>query len=414
MEEREVVTCFLRNEGAVLLFRRSEEVGSYSGQWGAVAGHAEGDPEGAAREEISEETGLDPGTDVTLVRRGEPFPVTDETRGIRWTVHPFLFDCTTREITPNWETAAFQWVAPTAILHRETVPDLWTSYDQVRPTPETVAADREHGAAYVSVCALEVLRDEAALATEYGDHRPLTDTARALLDARPSMAVLENRVNRVMHAARGADSARAVEHAASAAIEHAVAADRRAAERAADRIEGQRVATVSRSGTVLDALRTGDPEAVLVAESRPGGEGVGVAETLADDSDVTLTTDAGFAHALATWDADVLLVGADTVLADGRVVNKAGTRCAAIASSLEGIEVVVVAAVDKISPDCEVELEARDGAELYDGDADMSVLNRTFDVTPPDCVDAVVTDCGILDAAAVERAVADHRARAKW
>lgn len=414
MEEREVVTCFLRHEGAVLLFRRSEEVGSYSGQWGAVAGHAEGDPVGGAREEIGEETGLDPGTDVTLVRRGEPFPVTDETRGVRWIVHPFLFDCTTREITPNWETAAFQWAAPTAILHCETVPDLWTSYDRVRPTPETIATDRDHGAAYVSVRALEVLRDEAALAAEYGDHRPLTDTARALLDARPSMAVLENRVNRVMHAARGVDSARAVEHAASAAIEHAVAADRRAAERAADRIEGQRVATVSRSGTVLDALRTGDPGAVLVAESRPGSEGVGVAETLADDTDVTLTTDAGFAHALATWGADVLLVGADTVLADGRVVNKAGTRSAAIASSLEGIEVVVVAAVDKISPGCEVELEARDGGEIYGGDADVSVLNRTFDVTPPDCVDAVVTDCGILDAAAVERAVGDHRSRADW
>jgi methylthioribose-1-phosphate isomerase len=91
---------------------------------------------------------------------------------------------------------------------------------------------------------------------------------------------------------------------------------------------------------------------------------------------VTLTTDAGFAHALDTWDADVLLVGADTVLADGRVVNKVGTRAAAITSSFEGIEVLVTAAVDKLSPDGEIDLEPRDSAELYDRDESVTVLNR--------------------------------------
>ena len=41
MDERAVVTVFLRNAGQVLLLRRSEDVGSYSGKWGGVAGHAE-------------------------------------------------------------------------------------------------------------------------------------------------------------------------------------------------------------------------------------------------------------------------------------------------------------------------------------------------------------------------------------
>jgi translation initiation factor 2B subunit (eIF-2B alpha/beta/delta family)/8-oxo-dGTP pyrophosphatase MutT (NUDIX family) len=414
MEGRAVVTCFLRHEGAVLLLKRSDEVGSYPGQWGGVAGHAEGAPDDAAVREIREETGLTE-DDVALVRRGDPFDVTDEALGVEWRVHPYLFDATTREVTTNWETERVEWVAPTAIRHSETVPALWDSYDRVRPSVETVATDREHGAAYISVSALEVLRDEAALAAERGgDCAHLAAVARDLLDARPSMSVVRNRVNRVMHAVSDAETARPVEHVASAAIERAVSADRRAAEWAVDHISGQRVATRSRSGTVLQALSYADPEAVLVAESRPGREGVAVAEALADETDVTLTTDAGFAHALETWDADVLLVGADTVLADGRVVNKVGTRAAAIASSFEGIEVLVTAAADKLSPDGTIDLEARDTAEVYDGDADVAVVNRTFDVTPPDCVDGVITEQGLLDGSAVERVVEEHRTHATW
>jgi translation initiation factor 2B subunit (eIF-2B alpha/beta/delta family) len=415
MDERAVVTCFLRHEGAVLLLRRSEEVGSYAGRWGGVAGHAEGDPDTAARAEIREEIDLDD-DDVTLASRGDPFTVTDDDLDIRWTVHPFMFDAATRDIETDWETSEYEWVAPTAILHRETVPDLWTSYDRVRPTVDAVAADRDHGAAYISVRALEVLRDEAGLAVvEHSDGwEEVAETARALLAARPSMSVVRNRVNRVMHAAVGERTATAVEHVASTAIEHAVTADRRAAAGAAERIKDDRVATLSRSGTVWSALDDGSPAAVLVAESRPGREGIDTAETLAKSTDVTLTSDAALAHTLNEWDADTLLVGADTVLADGRVVNKAGTRAAAISSTFEGIEVLVVAAADKLAGDGTIDLEERDPEELYDGEAPVSVTNPTFDVTPPDCIDAVVTERGELDVAAVSDIAAEHSGHAGW
>ena len=95
MDETHVVTCFLRNRGEVLLLRRSEEVGSYSGKWGGVAGHAEGDPDALAREEIEEETGLL--SSCTFVRAGDPFDVDDDSLDKRWVVHPYLFDCTSRD-----------------------------------------------------------------------------------------------------------------------------------------------------------------------------------------------------------------------------------------------------------------------------------------------------------------------------
>lgn len=98
-DERAVVTGFLRNDSDVLLLQRSDAVGSYSGRWGGVAGHVEDhdSPDDAVRAEIREETGIDPDT-CTLVRRGDSFPVEDRDLGVRWQVHPYLFDCLTRTV----------------------------------------------------------------------------------------------------------------------------------------------------------------------------------------------------------------------------------------------------------------------------------------------------------------------------
>ena len=445
MDERHVVTCFLRNEGAVLLLRRSDAVGSYPGRWGGVAGHVaddEGrdrDPETAALAEVAEETGL--AAAVTLVRAGEPFPVEDADHGTRWAVHPFLFDCASRAVETNEETTETAWVYPPEILRRETVPRLWTSYDRVRPRLATIRADTTHGAAWLSLRSLEVLRDEAALAAtarrdEFetaerdGDDWPsLARLAGALLSARPSMVVLENRINRAMAAAVDAARPKALEDAATAAIEAAVAADGAAAVTAAARLP-DRVATLSRSGTVAAAIRTASPEAVLVAESRPGGEGVAVAESLAEVAKVTLTTDAALAFELAEWAAEAVVVGADRILPDGRVVNKVGTRAAALAAASERRPCLVVAATDKVAPADEYDLEPRAGTELYDGEAAVEVANPTFDVTPADAVTAVLTEQGRLSTAEAvtavltetgeldDEAVADvaaaHRERARW
>ncbi|MBX0295551.1 NUDIX domain-containing protein [Haloarcula nitratireducens] len=429
MDERGVVTAFLRNDGEVLLFRRSDEVGSYAGRWGGVSGYVADDegndrpPETAVRAEIREEAGL--GEAVTLVRAGDPFPVEDEERGTRWLVHPYLFDCESRAVTPNEEVAETAWVHPPEILRRETVPRLWAAYDRVRPRVATVRDDHSHGSAWLSLRALEVLRDEGALAGDGRRDEPetserdgddwvaLAELARTLRDARPSMVVVGNRVDRAMSEASERRTPEAVETAAREGLERAVAADREAAERAAELLP-ERVATLSRSGTVSAALEESGPDAVLVAESRPGREGVGAAESLADAADVTLTTDAALAFELAEWDAEALIVGADRILPDGRVVNKVGTRAAVLGADAAGIDCLVVAASDKVAPTVDYDLEPRDATEVYDGEADLSVANPTFDVTSADAVSRVVTERGVLDADDVQAVAADHRKRSEW
>ncbi|WP_435076640.1 NUDIX domain-containing protein [Halococcus sp. AFM35] len=412
MSETPVVTCFLRNRGEVLLLRRSDNVGSYVGQWGAVAGHAEGDPDGAAREEIREETGL--GDAVSFVRAGEPFAVEDD-RETHWRVHPYLFDCDSRAVETNYETTEFAWVPPTEIRRRETVPDLRESYERVAPTVDTVKTDADHGSAYLSVRALEVLRDRAGeLATMDADEadgwNDLAALALDLREARPSMVAIENRINRAM--ADASQTPEGVETATRQGIERALDADAYAAREAAELLAGT-VLTLSRSGTVQDALRQSAIEDAIVAESRPACEGVGVAETLAEECSVTLVTDAAAAHVLAEHAVDSVLVGADTVLPDGSVSNKVGTRGVAIAAANEDIPVYAVAASDKISTDADARSERGNPESVYNGDAAIEVLNPTFDRTPAEFL-TVVTEDGPLSAAVVGEHAERLAALASW
>ena len=427
METRPVVTCFLRSEGEVLLLRRSDAVGSYQGQWCGVAGHVaddagrDRDPETAARAEIDEETGV--ADAVTLVRRGDSFQVDDTDRGVRWLVHPFLFDCEARTVVTNEETNETAWVHPPEILVRETVPRLWTSWDRVRPRVATVRGDRTRGSAWLSLRALEVLRDEAALADagrsddletaeRNGDNwDALAALATKIRVARPSMVVVANRLDRAMATVTD-ESPAAVERAATETLNYAVTADRVAAAVAAERV-GDRLATLSRSGTVRAVVDAAVPEAVLVAESRPGGEGVGVAEAFADSAAVTLTTDAAFGHELDAWAADTLVVGADRVLPDSRVVNKAGTRPAALSAVAADIDCYAVCATDKIAPQAEWDREERDSRGVYDGDAEIVVSNPTFDLTPASAV-TVVTERGVLGTDDIEKIAGAHRDRGEW
>lgn len=409
-----VVTCFLRNRGRILLTRRPDSAPTYPGRWAGVSGLIEPDesPEETAYREIAEETGLDGAVD--LVETGGTVTVTDGDR--EWLAHPFMLDCQTRDLAESREHVDRAWVHAPAILRRDTVPGLWRVYHRVAPTVRSVAADTEHGSGYVSVRALEVLRDRAGLVTvregnDPNDWDELADLARRLRTARPSMAALGNRIDRVM--ARADRIPGAVERRAAAAVDAAVDADIGAAEAVVPRIEGCRVLTLSRSGTVLAALRRAAPAAVYVGESRPASEGVGVAEELADELTVILHTDAAIAHLLARADLDAVVVGADTVRADGGIINKTGTRGAAVAAAREDVTFLCVAAVDKISP-APPQLESGPGSAVYDGPAPVEVANPTFDETPPDLVDGIATERGILSPSAVSDVADELRALSAW
>lgn len=70
-------------------------------------------PEFAARREISEETTLTD-DDISLMRKGKPFSLTDDELKTRWTIYPFAFQLKegAKAIKFDWEHTEYKFVKP--------------------------------------------------------------------------------------------------------------------------------------------------------------------------------------------------------------------------------------------------------------------------------------------------------------
>jgi diadenosine tetraphosphate (Ap4A) HIT family hydrolase/ADP-ribose pyrophosphatase YjhB (NUDIX family) len=127
-----VVTCFLEQDGAVCLLKRSEHVGSARGKWHAVSGFLpEGkDPLLHAYDELAEETGLTRGH-LQLRRWAGPLLFADRNGGRPWEVHAYLFTTAMRALTLNWEHVEYTWINPAALPRYDCVPWLADLYAAV-------------------------------------------------------------------------------------------------------------------------------------------------------------------------------------------------------------------------------------------------------------------------------------------
>lgn len=132
--ERHVVTCFLQYQAKILLLLRSRLVGSFQGRWAGVSGYVETTADEQALVEIEEETSLCR-EDLKLLKRGRPLEVNDAETGVKWVVHPFLFQIKEPgKIKIDWEHEETRWIDPEDIDNYETVPMLKKALEQVYPS----------------------------------------------------------------------------------------------------------------------------------------------------------------------------------------------------------------------------------------------------------------------------------------
>jgi methylthioribose-1-phosphate isomerase len=118
--------------------------------------------------------------------------------------------------------------------------------------------------------------------------------------------------------------------------------------------------------------------------------------------------DAAAGSLFARGEVDIVLVGADRVAADGSVANKVGTYGLAVLAKRHGVPFVVVAPSSTIDLDTPsggaINVEQRAAGEVtsFSGHqvapAGAAAYNPAFDITPPDLVTAIVSECGIANA----------------
>jgi methylthioribose-1-phosphate isomerase len=159
---------------------------------------------------------------------------------------------------------------------------------------------------------------------------------------------------------------------------------------------------------------------VWVSETRPRDQGLLTAWELKQRGvPHTLIADNAAGALLARGRADVVIVGADRIAANGDVANKVGTYLKALAARDADVPFFVAApssTIDFRCPDgAAIPIEERDGDELrvvrgLDADgrpaavrtipADEAVANPAFDITPGRLIDAIITEHGRCPATA--------------
>jgi len=291
-------------------------------------------------------------------------------------------------------------------------------HPEVTETAERIASMETRGAATIADAAARALAAQAADSdadAPAGFRAELRAAARHLRDTRPTAVSLPNALRYVLREMDG----------------ESVPALRTSVREAAESFRGQLDEAQQRLGRIgANRLRDGDTvmfhchstdalacvEAAIdqgkaieavVKETRPRRQGhITAGQLRAWDVPVTLVVDNAARRYLD--DADHVLVGADSIAADGSVINKVGTSGLAVNARERGVPTMVAAQTIKLHPATmtghTVEIEMRDETEVLPDDerADISgvddeglvVENPAFDVTPPRYLDAIVTERG--------------------
>ncbi|MGD2250783.1 MAG: ribose 1,5-bisphosphate isomerase [Candidatus Methanofastidiosia archaeon] len=171
---------------------------------------------------------------------------------------------------------------------------------------------------------------------------------------------------------------------------------------------GDLIMTHCHSSNVISVLKTafnqGKHFEVYCTETRPRMQGLITAKQLRDTGiPTTLIVDCAARYFME--DFDHFIFGADAIAANGAVVNKIGTSEIALVAHEARVRSMVAAETYKFHPGTMggelVEIEERSPTEVIK-DADkkeytgITIRNPAFDVTPPEYIDVIVTEMGII------------------
>ncbi len=248
--------------------------------------------------------------------------------------------------------------------------------------------------------------------------RPMEEMSAALRATRPTAQDLFDAVGRMEAVWRGGgDVPAAAEAYARDSVERCRAIGRHGAALIASgatvltHCNAGALATVD-VGTALAPIRAAQAEGkrpfVLVDETRPRLQGAHLTawELLHEGIDHAIIADNAAGYYLAKGEVDLVIVGADRIVANGDVANKVGTYTKALAAKENGVPFYVAApssTFDFDTPDGDhIEIEERDPDEVLTvagrrvAPKGSGARNPAFDITPARYVTGYITEVGIL------------------
>ncbi len=170
---------------------------------------------------------------------------------------------------------------------------------------------------------------------------------------------------------------------------------------------GSTIYTFTLSETTLRALqearKQGKVFRVLVTESRPNRDGLVTTRELAElGVDVEVTIDAAMGELVRR--ADLMLLGAEAIMADGSAVCKVGTYPSALLARAFRVPVFVLVDTGKLNVTSllglPLPLTPLGPNAVSDVPPGTPVLGRLFDQTPGEMIRGIVTERGLISPAA--------------
>jgi len=161
-------------------------------------------------------------------------------------------------------------------------------------------------------------------------------------------------------------------------------------------------------GVIRTALEQGKDISVIACETRPYLQGARLTawECAQDGIPCTLVTDNMAGHLMSKGEADVAIVGADRIAANGDTANKIGTYMVAVLARRHGVPFYVAAPLSTFDPaladGSAIPIEERPAAEVtgYRGvrwaPDGVAARNPAFDVTPADLITGIVCEKGVI------------------
>ncbi|MBN1331733.1 hypothetical protein JW978_02480 [Candidatus Dojkabacteria bacterium] len=150
-----------------------------------------------------------------------------------------------------------------------------------------------------------------------------------------------------------------------------------------------------------------NPEMTVVStETRPLYQGRKTAKELLDAGvNATQIVDSASASFIVDdryLPVEAIVIGADEVFMDGRVINKVGSYQIALAAEDGKDEFYVLASLLKIDPtgqSSEPNIEMRPAKEVWeDAPKNLNIINPSFELIPARLVTAYITEAGVLKA----------------
>lgn len=290
--------------------------------------------------------------------------------------------------------------------------------EKVLEIAEGIKTMRIRGAGKIARAAAEALKIAAlnydGPEDEKEFRRYMAKVADIIISTRPTAVSLPNAVFYVMYhleKAQGSvkDLIDAVKRAADQFIAESLEAVKKIGEIGSRRIKDDSVVlthchSTAAATVIITAYKMGKIRRVYSTETRPFYQGrITTSYLLKEGVPVIQIPDSAVRYIM--HEVDQVVVGADTITSNGAVVNKIGTSQVALAAHEARVRVFVAAETYKFSPATAigelVPIEFRDPTEIVPKEwiirhPNVRVLNPSFDVTPPEYIDAIITEQGVI------------------